>query len=106
MTDPVVFTGVKAHSRQGSQWTGFINPAIAAKAFVEKTGAPMDPDSFDRVAEQCGDSTPEQLAKGFLIDNYGALQRLCELGNFVIFTHRDTGLVTARHADDGGCLKR
>lgn len=92
MDDPVVFTG--AASEPGN-FTGFINPAVAAKAFVKAMGVPMDETSFDRVAEQCGNSAPDELAKGFLINTYEDVQRLCDLGQFCIFTHAKTGLVTA-----------
>jgi hypothetical protein len=99
MKDPVVFTG--APGKIGS-FVVLSNPARAALAFIKATGASeIDAASFDRVAELCGDATPEQLANGFLIDNYGALQRLCDIGDFCIFTHAKTGLVTAWRAGDG-----
>jgi hypothetical protein len=73
--------------------TGYRNPIRALAAGVKACGAKIDTASFDRLAEQRGDSRPEEIADGFIIRGYDDLQRLCELGNVVIATDPTSGLV-------------
>lgn len=60
---------------------GMRNPVLAAKAFCDAVGYPVDTASFDRVASIRGDRPIED---GFIVRCFEDVQRLCEIGNFVI----------------------
>lgn len=79
-------------SEPGHLITGHRNPVTAAKFALLSWKVTIDEHSFDQVAELRGDSTPEQLADGFIVRGHDELQRLCELGDFCI-------------ADVGGVIK-
>jgi hypothetical protein len=59
---------------------GYRNPALAASEALRGLGLPTDHASFDRVAEVCGNVE----ARGFVVGDVEAMQKLCELGNFTI----------------------
>ena len=64
---------------------GLINPVSVAQQYISRVGAPMDEASFDRVASAVGDIE----AEGFLVETLADVQKLCELGNFVVVVDQD-----------------
>ena len=63
---------------------GLRNPVRAALMYVQAMGLPIDVESFKRTADVIGDSLPDVLADGFLVQNLSDLERLCDLGKFVV----------------------
>lgn len=73
--------------------TGYKNAALCALAYVKAIGLPVDETSFARVAGKIGDATDEQIAQGFIVTTYEDLERLCDIGGFLIASKDD--LITA-----------
>jgi hypothetical protein len=57
----------------------------AALMFVQSMGLPIDVESFKRTADAVGDSPPETLADGFLVNQLSDLERLCNEGGFSVY---------------------
>jgi hypothetical protein len=64
---------------------GMRNPVNAALLFVQTVGLPIDLDSFIRTSARVGDSDPETLADGFLVQHLSDLERLCNEGGFTVY---------------------
>lgn len=70
-------------------WTGHRNPVRCALEWFTAKGYPsrtldIDTESFERVAALVGDASAEEIANGFLVNSTSDVQRLCDIGNFVI----------------------
>lgn len=66
------------------QLLGYRNPVTAAVHAIMAMEIRVNIPSFDRVASIVGDSDDQTLADGFVVKGYDDLQRLCEIGGFVI----------------------
>lgn len=63
---------------------GYKNPVLAALAYMKAIDMDVDEPSFIRVAAGVKEATAEQLANGFVVISYDDVQRLCEIGDFII----------------------
>lgn len=72
------------------QVTGYKNPAIAALSFIKAafiSDLVIDEQSFLSVAKKIPESDAE---KGFVVDSYDALNKLCETGGFeIVFNEQE-----------------
>lgn len=77
---------------------GFLNPVRAAQEWLELQGNSIDLVSFDRVAGLTEELQPGQ--EGFLIEGLEDLNKLCEIGGFMLYFGAD-GVVHTRHHSEG-----
>ena len=68
-----------------AEMTGFKNPVLALRFALVKMGVTIDEASFKRMAEERGDSSPEQLRNGFVVEGLEGIERLCQIANVVAF---------------------
>lgn len=88
--------------QRGYSLNGFVNPVrCAAEAVRAMYDGAVDHESFERIAVNRGHTSPEILGVGFIVRGYEDLQKLCDLGNFVIVMGGD-GVVRAFEPDEFG----
>lgn len=83
--------------------TGFLNPALCALAYMRAMNVPTNEESFYRIANVCGDADLDVTANGFLVQDMGDVQKLCEIGSFVIALV--DGVATCMTPDEWSSLK-
>lgn len=81
---------------------GLRNAAYCAKLALKAMGFTVDEESFDRVASLRGDAPPEALEKGFIVQSYDDIQRLCEIADMAIYQDGDT-IKAIAVSQEGSC---
>lgn len=73
---------------------GYKNPVECAKAYLDSVRAEYDMFSYAIVRDIVGELDGDYIENGFVVRYTDDVCKLCDIGNFVIYTNPDNGLLT------------